>query len=1593
MANRNKPPLLRPPAELDSQNTQPDSPRSPNSHPNTRGGSRPPPRQPGNRPPTLKSMVKAPSKESLSEWSSEASQPASPSKRSASPQSASEATSATTSPQQPTTSPQRHPFQPLPSVEATDSPSRLLPSSSQKLESSEQSRNAMGMRSNSDSPQPASRPANRHTLPNARATRSSASGPRRGQTSEPSRPALHSSASPSSLSNPSNGHQNRALLQGDKSWMDLPECSITISKLPEKTTTLEIYQLLRKEGTISKIRIKGSRMNPIASVDFCPPPKRPVWNFPLRLRGNDQALGIQLNAPNRSFFVPSPINPEKKYPERISLRPSELGFGFMYKPKTTMAMKNVVSKGEIGIEMTLNLLRKEIDVQFNIGLNYGHNKITQHRYRFRLPFSQLQRIYEVRVPGSTRCELVIPFDMPPAFFKQAGDIPSTINRYVPFWSEWQTWYRQTNILHRWRGGKGVEKDENNPIDLRNRHAVIDIGRWTIYRFVFDESKNIASTKEYSLLREVLDDYNIPIEPLEMFEVKERFEASFWKLLDGAYLKPLGDQSRLGSLGSSTISLEFSVRYQLQVCLSHGWLNEHNITSEFLTRLSDMDSSKARYILEKTADKQCRTWDPMEIFKIPVKDSGKIRLPKYCVYARSATVTPSMLYINTPTTEISNRVVRYRSELQDRFLRVKFTDEKIEGRINSQDDDRFENVFRRIKQAMTEGIIVGDRHYQFLAFGNSQFREHGAYFFAPLEDSQDSTSCTVEGLREWMGDFRPIKSVSKYAARLGQCFSTSRAIAAGRNVNVIEIQDVITGDYCFTDGVGKISSFLIQMVAHEFGIPIDSADYPSLVQFRLGGCKGVLAVWPEVKRNEVMIRPSQKKFNAIHQGLEIIRVSSFATACLNRQLIIVLSTLGVPDKIFADTQKKMLAELSRAMVDPNVAVEKLRRNIDLNQMSLTLAGMIADGFMEKKDPFMMSVLHLWRSYTIKYLKEKARIVVEDGAFLLGCTDETATLRGHHSEFQDRHDATRQQKLDSLPEIFLQISDQDKKGAYKIIEGLCILARNPSLHPGDIRIVRAVDVAGLRHLKNVVVLPQTGERDVANMCSGGDLDGDDYLVIWNQDLIPKLTINSPPMDYEAEPTREVSGDVTIAEVIEFYIQYMKNDSLGQIAIAHLATADRSPHGVLDDNCLKLAALHSRAVDFPKSGNPAVMGKQLRPLMYPHFMESKYRAKDRIYTSRKILGQLYDQVERADFTPSYDNPFDRRILDAYQLDKDTLSSAARIKELYDADIRRVQAQHGIKTEFEVWTTFVIEHNLESRDYSFTEELGRISSGLKKKFQDLCIEAAKATSINDTKLKPFVAAMYKVTAQEMAAALVECDSTKLVGGREVPVRDKTVQHMPLMSFPWIFVNQLGAIVNPTVIRAVPAPAQGPRHRTKKPHSLLSDLYTTPGAVQTKAGIVQPGEMLMLFDDELETHPNGSNDPKAGEHAAKIERGTQGPALEMQQPTNECAQTYKKASPVDQSSASQILDSINQSQATSDDTKPMALPSTSGTTAIPIVVADQVEHTLPTPDLSAPTSPETAHSPSEGEDEDANEGEEIYIEMDDKPTALEALNNLFIED
>lgn len=1109
--------------------------------------------------------------------------------------------------------------------------------------------------------------------------------------------------------------------------------------------------------------------------------------------------------------------------------------------KTLLPLRTVGAASREQARFYLDLYRREINIFFQLVIFDPHQAARSfgrlHDYRFRVPFAQLSQV--LRVDDDQRASLVILIDTPPSYHRRLQDLRPTFTETANSWKAWDTWYRQTDIVH------SPHELAQVPINLRKTKPLINIGRWTTFRVSFLKDK--LNHDKFTTICNILNDHNIEVNQSKDFKLIESPSSitTIWKWIDPRSTQPSkSPSSSLDDLaGGDYLHLPFAVRFQLEVCLSHGYLNEYTTGREFVEKLQEMEEKKARELLEHVASEKTVYYNPMEIFDIKfVKAATNARIPPYCCYMRSARVTPSMVYYNTPSVDISNRVIRHYIEYADRFLRIRFTDEKNQGRINSTVNSSVDEVFTRIKRTMSNGITIGDRHYEFLAFGNSQFREHGAYFFASLPN------LTASNIRAWMGSFGDIKSIAKHAARLGQCFSTTRAIT-GCPVQIREIDDIEHNGCNFSDGVGRISKFLAQMAMGELKIRTPGGAPPSVFQFRLGGCKGILTVSPEAKGQEVHIRPSQYKFPAIHNGLEIIRYSQFSMATLNRQIIIVLSALGVEDEVFREKLRTMMASLELAMTSESQAINLLQKYIDPNHMTLALADMVADGFQRSKDPFVTSLLELWRAWQIKYLKEKAKIVVDKGACLFGCIDETATLKGYFEAKQPKPNASREEKIDALPEIFVQVTRADQGGKYEVIEGLCILARNPSLHPGDIRVVKAVNAPELHHLKDVIVLPQTGDRDISSMCSGGDLDGDDYLVIWDQDMLPEAWFRTP-MDYSAPKAPVLSRPVTVNDITSFFVTYIKNDRLPQIAHAHLAFADYLDDGVDDKKCMKLASLHSAAVDYNKSGIAVKMDRELHPRKWPHFMEKKFKPKEAIYYSRKILGQLYDIVERVDFIPKLDAPFDERILDSgIEVSDEILADAKELKKGYDEAMRRIMAQHEIKSEFEVWSTFVLSHANMSKDYKFHEELGQISTSLRDGFVQACYAKVGGRQFED--LAPLAVAMYRVTYEEMMAALNKYRQN----GPGGTISPEDMHKLPFISFPWLLRDTLGKIANrhyeETEEQKVNAELKAQKQQEKTKREKQPLLLLDP-EVETAAGVQPAGEVLQLFQEA----PDMSADP-----------------------------------------------------------------------------------------------------------------------------------------
>lgn len=114
-------------------------------------------------------------------------------------------------------------------------------------------------------------------------------------------------------------------------------------------------------------------------------------------------------------------------------------------------------------------------------------------------------------------------------------------------------------------------------------------------------------------------------------------------------------------------------------------------------------------------------------------------------------------------------------------------------------------------------------------------------------------------------------------------------------------------------------------------------------------------------------------------------------------------------------------------------------------------------------------------------------------------------------------------------------------------------------------------------------------------------------------------------------------TIQDGAEFCLKYVINDLMGIVASRHLHIADTAPEGSESQHCLKLAELHSDAVDFTKTGHAVQIQAMPKALLRkPDFLCPEWRINkpsEQSYESSKILGRLFRDV------PLYDLATPRR------------------------------------------------------------------------------------------------------------------------------------------------------------------------------------------------------------------------------------------------------------------------------------------------------------------------------------------------------------------
>ncbi|KAF1765131.1 hypothetical protein GCK72_005083 [Caenorhabditis remanei] len=686
------------------------------------------------------------------------------------------------------------------------------------------------------------------------------------------------------------------------------------------------------------------------------------------------------------------------------------------------------------------------------------------------------------------------------------------------------------------------------------------------------------------------------------------------------------------------------------------------------------------------------------------------LPKNCVSVAKVIVSPSRVLLMAPEVMMVNRIVRRFGP--DYALRCVFRDDNL-GRLAIRDFsvnniDHMSNVVTEaIYNTLKSGIKIADRVYSFLGWSNSQMRDQGCYLYAPRVDPiTGAVTGTVEDIRIWMGDFRDAVSVPKMMSRMGQCFTQAQPTVKLQRHHWIVEPDMEGGPdnkFCFSDGCGRIS---YKLAGHISKI-LDLKAIPACFQVRFKGFKGILVIDPTIddimNMPKVIFRKSQQKFgegggDLQDEYLEVVKYAMPSPVCLNRPFITILDQVSAKQSTASHRRitkrvhyylERELCSLSNMLLNENQAAEELVNRTNL-PIDWNLASKRA-GFQLSTDPLVRSMLFAIYRYNIIHHISKAKIFLPPnlGRSMYGVVDETGLLQ--------------------YGQVFIQYSPTIRQTSdIPILKtGKVLITKNPCHVPGDVRVFEAVWQPALAHLVDVVVFPRHGPRPHPDEMAGSDLDGDEYSIIWDQDML--LDYNETAMVFPSSSSQEEDKEPTTDDMVEFFLRYLQQDSIGRMSNAHLVYADLN--GLFHENCHSIALKCAVAVDFPKSGVPAEpLTSHEQCDVTPDYMISGGKP---MYYSARLNGQLHRKARKVEevleeyesrgsiFEGEYDKLICPENVDVFFGSESKLVQVMTLRDEYIDRMQQLLDEYGIEDEASVVSGHAASikrlAGMERDDYSF--------------------------------------------------------------------------------------------------------------------------------------------------------------------------------------------------------------------------------------------------------------------------------------------------------
>ncbi|CAF3629209.1 unnamed protein product [Rotaria sp. Silwood1] len=694
-----------------------------------------------------------------------------------------------------------------------------------------------------------------------------------------------------------------------------------------------------------------------------------------------------------------------------------------------------------------------------------------------------------------------------------------------------------------------------------------------------------------------------------------------------------------------------------------------------------------------------------IYKMDKTWINYVRIPWFCF-------TPTRLIIKPFKFMRSNRVFRYISNVSQSMALVEFRDDTGSAYFSKE-------LVPFLKYYLKNGFWFGNRHYIYLHHAQSQVRQKQFYFYC-----EDEGKMTRETLESWMGNFDDERLPAKNTARRTQPFSSTEVtIEIDRKlVDVIPDLRTTDGKYNFTDGVGQISSDLNHMIHKSIGINVEKGEYvSSVLQIRYGGCKGTIAINPQLdgKKKQLLIRPSN--------------------LCLNREVINLLSYRGISNEHILVFQLRNILWLIASFFSNKSALCVLRDKI----LHVLPWLQISRHSNLSTEPFFRRLLLTTITNNLHQIVTRAHIRVPKARYMFGIVDEYKVLKEG--------------------QVFIQITDED--GHKTILEGPVAITKNPCHHPGDLRVLRAVNEKTLHHLYDVLVFPQQGSRPHASEISGSDLDGDEYTVIWDPTLVP-ISPNPTPYEYDSGPSpKPLNRIVTRNDRLKVILDICEQDNLGRLSNIHLVLVDQL--GIDSEEAILLAAGLSQELDSVKSGEHPYTSDQIKNIVNtagttrPDFMQiSDYE----VYQSQKILGKLFrsahhlnDTFKNAFSNDNNDISLDRNLLHTGY--EEYIDFAQSLYKRYQFEMLEIIGSYGFSNEIDLFCC-IESRNMKANERSDIQQTAQ--QLLKAIFQNI-----RKSFNND------LITYHKVKAKAAACYYVAYTDTS--------GKDKR-----MLSFPWLFAAPL---------------------------------------------------------------------------------------------------------------------------------------------------------------------------------------------------------------